>query len=71
MTDLIEENTRLKKENKELMDLLANLTEQTKWSVDFWRNNYITLLRQVEMSPGERPRKGRRTAGRTAAANDA
>jgi len=65
MTDLIDENTRLKKENKQLLDLLTNLTEETKRSVDFWRSSYMSLWRQVhaytrvELSPGEQPQGGR------------
>jgi len=65
MNDLIEENTRLKKENKQLLDLLTNLTEETKRSVEFWRGSYMSLWRQVytytrvELSPGEQPQGGR------------
>ena len=65
MTDLIEENSRLKKENKQLLDLLTNLTEETKRNVDFWRSSYMILWRQantyakVELSPGEQTQGGR------------
>ena len=76
MIELIEENLKLKKENKELLDLLQDVTEQTQRSADFWRTSYLTLSRQVyaeemEKASGDQPKRSCLVSGRSKAGSDA
>ena len=41
MTDLIEENEKLKQENSILTELLVRCRKEMDENVDYWRNRYV------------------------------
>lgn len=53
MTDLAKENDQLRVENESLQRLLEDSVEQMQASVDYWRNRYFAVVKDLRLAwPG-------------------
>ena len=47
MTDLTEENEKLKQENSILTELLVRCRKEMDENVDYWRSRYVVLAKML------------------------